>query len=312
MKKKKLNEFLNIVTNWNEQNSEIRDDLLFGDRPNLNKSLDQFSSELGENISTLIKIKRKRELIKFYIQQFDRALSISDENRIIWENSKSLDDLVTNNDKRNKHSITYYNDSGDKVHKLFVIIFNEIQFVCIQHNIPFLEICKEVNFPLNMIIVKTTRECSRNEDSGYINVSAEAQKQSESQNDFNSALSVEDNPQKRLRLRNELKLNGFDELDLVKCLSIGSYDTLMDFICSNKVPYKIAMLDYLGFIRHFTKKYGLGKKELCEKLGRMLLTSSRTIQGNINVLYSSTGENKKLFTSHSYINTVKEDYQKVK
>ncbi|MCX6250353.1 MAG: hypothetical protein NTX61_06340 [Bacteroidetes bacterium] len=157
MKKIKLQHFLRIITHWNERNSDIRDELYFEDVSVVNEALDQFSFELGENISTLVKFKKKREVIKFYIQRFSRAVHISDENKSIWDNSISLDDFITKKGNRQGRLNKLYVEPEKQVHEILVVIFNEIQLVCNQHNIPFLEICKEVNFPINTIKTEVTK-----------------------------------------------------------------------------------------------------------------------------------------------------------
>jgi hypothetical protein len=116
------------------------------------------------------------------------------------------------------------------------------------------------------------------------------------------------------KLQSELDKYGFFELELVKQLSQINKERLMDFINSNKLPYRIALFDYLDFFLHLEKEHFKTKDQLYKGVSKWLEAdvSGRTVKGNISSLLEYSGENKDRYTAHIHKETVKEDYQKLK
>lgn len=112
-------------------------------------------------------------------------------------------------------------------------------------------------------------------------------------------------------LRKNLRKYGFFDLKKVKELSHDNQDKLMEFICNNGTPYKIAMFDYLGFI-DCLKKHFRTLKELHKNVSNWLVQDERTIKGNINCLTPHSKEDRERYTAFQYKETVQKDYDRLK
>jgi len=105
----------------------------------------------------------------------------------------------------------------------------------------------------------------------------------------------------------------FNELEKVKVLSPENQKNLLQNIATNKAPYQIAMLNYLGFIEHL-------KKEHCQhtdyrvhlKLTPILGVNKDTIKKNMLALNPKFTGNKNRYTSHLHIETVENYYNSLK
>ena len=116
------------------------------------------------------------------------------------------------------------------------------------------------------------------------------------------------------KLKAELGKYGFFELPKVKYLAESNKQSLVELISTNGLPYSIAMIDYLGFLKyieieHFKTKYRLNKEVAkwfnSDKEGR-------AVKGNISTLSDFSKEDKSKYTAHKHKETVKTDYQKLK
>lgn len=115
---------------------------------------------------------------------------------------------------------------------------------------------------------------------------------------------------KNERLTGELKKYGFFELELIK--ELPSKGKLLEILGDNKVPYKIAMLEFLGFINHLEDEYCNSKTDLWKLLSEIISIPERTAKGHVNALNDFSNEDKKKYTSHIHKENVKKDYQKLK
>jgi hypothetical protein len=113
------------------------------------------------------------------------------------------------------------------------------------------------------------------------------------------------------RLQTEFKNYGFDTLDLIKALSEEAKFKLIELIVANGLPYKIAMLDYVGFISHLEKEHFSNKIELYNGIAVILKSDKRAIKGNILVLNANSSENRERYTAFKQIKAVEKDYQKI-
>lgn len=113
-------------------------------------------------------------------------------------------------------------------------------------------------------------------------------------------------------LRAALADNHFFELETVKVLKTEKEDELLSLLVSNGLPYKIAMLDKLGFMKYLYNEYGMPKYKINVMLAGIFNCRDRAVKGNISVLDSTSQENRDRYTAHLYKKTVSTDYQKLK
>ena len=114
---------------------------------------------------------------------------------------------------------------------------------------------------------------------------------------------------KSVELRKQLRNHGFFELPKVSSLDKEMSEKLMQLFVSNKAPYNLAMLDYLGFVTHLIKEFKKKNKVLSDILG----CDERAVRGNLSVLNNAkTTEDKERYTSYKYKKKVQIDYEKLK
>lgn len=91
-------------------------------------------------------------------------------------------------------------------------------------------------------------------------------------------------------------------------------DSLINLISGEQLPYQLAMLDYLGFVKHLEVNYFQTKNELCKNLSLWLNSdiAGRTVKGNLSTLGKKSNENKAKYTAHLHKEAVKNDYLKLK
>lgn len=114
------------------------------------------------------------------------------------------------------------------------------------------------------------------------------------------------------KLRSELDRYNFFELVSVNQISTENQTKLVELISSKKIPYAIAMFDFLGFLKYLEKEYFPLKYKLNIEISKWLNSDSRTIKGNISSLLKNTTENKRRYTAHLHNETVVNDYQNLK
>ncbi len=115
-------------------------------------------------------------------------------------------------------------------------------------------------------------------------------------------------------LRKGLEQYGFLELPLIKPLTESNQTKLISFICKGKLPYAIAMLDFLGFIKNLTTNYSKSNYNLYKILSKLLNggKNERLIKGNVAVLSDKSNEDKSRYTAYKHKETVINDYQQLK
>ncbi len=105
------------------------------------------------------------------------------------------------------------------------------------------------------------------------------------------------------------KLNDYKFNELEK---VGKLDLkIVKHICTESIPYKVAYLDYLGFIKHLGS-YTTTKVEIHKILSEILDTTQRSIKGNINVLNPISKEDKTRYTAHEHNKNIEKHYQLLK
>lgn len=116
------------------------------------------------------------------------------------------------------------------------------------------------------------------------------------------------------KLKIQLGELGFFDLPIVKKLNVLSQTKLVETIISNKLPYQIAMLHYLGFINHLEKEHLPIKYKLYRKISELLCSDKdgRAVKGNLSSLLSMSTANKDRYTAHLHKESVKKDYENLK
>lgn len=104
----------------------------------------------------------------------------------------------------------------------------------------------------------------------------------------------------------------FYQLEKIKCLSETTHLRLLKLISENKLPYRIAMFNELGFFDFLLKEHCKTKDKLFDVLAKILDESSRSVKGNYYVLEEHSKENRSRYTSHKHKEKVREDYESLK
>ena len=115
-------------------------------------------------------------------------------------------------------------------------------------------------------------------------------------------------------LRQNLNQNGFFELEKVKVLSVKSQNLLIDKIIQSKLPYVIAMFEYLLFIKYLEKERFPTKYKLHIEVSKWFSRDKdgRAVRGNLCSLSSNTTESKSRYTAIQYKESVIKDYEQLK
>jgi hypothetical protein len=113
------------------------------------------------------------------------------------------------------------------------------------------------------------------------------------------------------KINNALKSNGFFEIEKVKVLSEANQSKLIKLILDNKLPYRIAMLDFLDFFSYLEQEYSYTKTDMYTRVSDWLGAdrTGRSVKGNILGLLKASNENKERYTAHLHKEKVKKDYQ---
>lgn len=130
--------------------------------------------------------------------------------------------------------------------------------------------------------------------------------------DFKEISNVKDT--KEVILKNQLIKYGFLEIDKLKELSEENVNKLFNNLYNNKLPYQIAMLDFLGFFNHLQNNYFINKIDMHKKVSEWFGKdkNGRTIRGNINSLTEHSEENKGRYTAHIHKQSVADFYDNLK
>lgn len=107
---------------------------------------------------------------------------------------------------------------------------------------------------------------------------------------------------------------GFLDLPKTKNRSDESKTKIIELIANNSLPYAVAMLDFLGFIKHLKTNYfeveGKLFKEISKYLGSDL--DGRRVKGNYYTLNDNYKEDKKRYTAYKHREKVVKDYETLK
>lgn len=119
---------------------------------------------------------------------------------------------------------------------------------------------------------------------------------------------------KSAKLERFLKEFGFFQLQKVSILSEDGKSALINLLQANKLPFQIALLDFLGFFEylignHFKAKYRMFK-EVSKWLGSD--KDGRAVKANIASLSANSTEDKDRYTAYKHKEKVKKAYQNIK
>lgn len=112
-------------------------------------------------------------------------------------------------------------------------------------------------------------------------------------------------------LKNRLIEYGFFDMEIIQSLNINQQDKLIFKLAENKVPYRIAMLNHIGFIEYVRINHCHKEIELYRIIAKILETYDRAVSGNLNVLKQIPSDNLLKFTSHKFVDQVKLDLKKI-
>jgi hypothetical protein len=126
------------------------------------------------------------------------------------------------------------------------------------------------------------------------------------------ALPTQQKETKTDRLKVELGKYGFFELPMVKQLSEPSKQDLIELISTNDLPYIIAMVEYLGFLKHLKAEHFSTDNKLFKAVAKCLEGAERAVRGNIYVLSEISRENRTRYTAHQQRQKVQKDYEELK
>lgn len=113
-------------------------------------------------------------------------------------------------------------------------------------------------------------------------------------------------------LTNNLSKYGFFDIPKVKVLSSEKQMQLIELILSNKLPYCIAMLDFLDYVKFLDKIHFKNIKSRNVEIANWFDSNDRAVRGNINILIDYSDENNNRYTSNKHEESVENDYNDIK
>lgn len=114
------------------------------------------------------------------------------------------------------------------------------------------------------------------------------------------------------KLKAELGKYGFFELLKVKKLSEPNKQSLVELISTNDLPYSIAMVEYLGFIKHLKAEHFKTDYKLFKAVANWFEVDKRAVKGNIYVLNEFSKENRTRYTADQQKQIVQKNYEALK
>ena len=285
-----LEKCLHLLTPDNFNDEEILS-VLLGRTAKINSDyIRPFRRELDRNMLVRRTPGEKKDLVIYYISELMRGQGrMRDFDEIDVQVPGTFVELQY---KNSKGALSRNEQFSLHRHYFYVLLFNEIQKCCFNFKIPFLTVCRELWFPLQVIDTEISAD--------YEELSTGVGKTEEQKI---STLQ---------KLRAELKARDFFKLKLVKELSDPAKEKLIWFINNNELPYQVAMLDFLGFIDFYEKEYGYSRVVIYKKIAEILTVTPRSVKGNYLVLQDFSKEDRKRYTSYKYREQVIKDYQMLK
>jgi len=269
--------------------------------------IEPFSLELENEILNKSSKEQKADLIKRYVSRLMKSKNHKsgkdikpdsetkkpaiDNEEIVPEITRLNDLFIMDIQNNLSHELRFQQGCNTLYH----LLFDELQKNCSIYDIPFVEICSKLGFPLNTIKVHFPLQDKNNLTETVIDTPKGACE----------------------KLKQALLENGFFNLPKVIELNEQSKGELVKLICVNDVPYKIAMFDFLSFIDYFLTEYAATRTEMYKKFAEIFCAgnrpvSERTIQGNINDLSKNSANRDPRYTASIHREEVKNHYETLK
>lgn len=269
--------------------------------------VEPFTLELENQIISKNTSEQKADLIKFYVSRLMKS-----------KNHKSINDIQPGSDaniqSKDKNEISpvktsikgmiimdvpntpgHYLKFKQGCNILYHLLLEELQKYCSIYDISFNDICMKLGFAMDTIKIQVP---SQNKKKLFEQISDVQKGACE-------------------KLKQALLENGFFNLPKVMELKEQSQEELIKLICSNEVPYKIAMFDFLGFIDYFLTEYASTRTEMYRHFAEIFCgvnkpVSKRTVQGNINDLLKKPENRDPRYTASMHKEIVKNHHNTLK
>jgi hypothetical protein len=282
----RLEQCCHLLLPENYTDREVVGELLINSNKIKPKYIVPFRKELDKNILTRKSPEEKTDLVIYYVSELMKVQGIlPDYSLLEFEVPDTFLNLKYSNHKGELTNLTHYKVNR---HFLYALLFNEIQKACFNFKIPFLTICRELWFPLDVIDTEISKEY-------------EKLLLGKLRSDTIIPTTFE-------RLRSDLRQKGFYNLKSVKALPDPAREKLISILNDNELPYQVAMFDFLGFFDYFEKEYGLSKNITYKKIAEILAVAARSVRGNVLVLQDNSKEDRQRYTSYNYKDQVRNDY----
>lgn len=284
-----LEQCCHLLAPENYMDEDVVRELVINPNKLKSKYIVPFRKELDKNILERRFPEEKSDLIIYYITELVKVQGIlPDYSMIVVDIPDHFNNLKYSDDNGDPTNLPIFKVNR---HYFYVLLFYEIQKACFSFKIPFLKLCRELWFQLNVIDTETSDNYER----------------------FHQGKRpAEPIPSAFEKLRADLLQKGFNELRFVKALSDPAKEKLISLLHENELPYQVAMLDYLGYFDFLTTEYGLSKNECYKRVGELLGVAARSVKGNNLVLKDYSREDRQRYTSHKYKDQVKNDYMMLK
>ncbi|PIB34984.1 hypothetical protein BFP72_06045 [Reichenbachiella sp. 5M10] len=115
-------------------------------------------------------------------------------------------------------------------------------------------------------------------------------------------------------LRDKLTEHGFFNLEKVKSISEEKQGDLLKKIYEAKLPYQIAMINFLGFIDHLNKEYFPVANKRNIEIAKWLNSDKNgdSVRKNITSLVNNSGGTNDRYTAYKHKEQVEKDYNSIK
>ena len=342
MKQDVLEKYILRIRNWLEESEGAEEVFLCLDRDVVFNFFSEFNEELNANLSEVNRVEEKRFILKSYLLKLQDLQKMLYEYRWFIGSLSFIDDLSENNVITSEEYIMDSRLSWEEyviaANHYVVLMMDAIEKACKSIGSTVSRLSEEIGRPSDLFservllnlerlklrtprleeaypehtyeILKEKIQEITNTDKVQQSLGTLSNFLTKSPLSFSQALSKSHIlPSKSQILKESFRSHGFFELKKIEELHIDKIDILFNEICLNDLPFKIAMMDYLGFLKHLSTQYFNTKGEINKFLAKNFDTTDRNVRGNINVLQGYSKEDKERYTAHLFIEKVKEFYQ---
>lgn len=152
----RLEQCCHLLDPGNYSDREVVGELLINCHKLKSKYIVPFRKELDKNILTRKSPEEKNDLVIYYLSELMKVQGILPDYTLIeFQVPDTFHNLTYSN---HKGSLTYLTQYKVNRHFFYALLFNEIQKACFNFKIPFLTICRELWFPLDVIDTEISKE----------------------------------------------------------------------------------------------------------------------------------------------------------